>query len=328
MSHSRTITAPGRLNRGDVRNACGNRSYDRGRRYFDLGRVLHLEVEWQDLDTLTAMATVRGTRPQPYRQAVRIGWSERGFAQIIGQCTCPMAVNCKHVAAVCLAVREELHGGDPTPQAAERCLTWLDEVAASAPAPSAAPPAGDFLIYLLRPGTPRGKPTVEVALTRWKKAGGLGKPRRTSLQNYTYAYYRPGYLQPDDDEVAPLLAGLRTGGWGDPVVAGSAGYFALLLLLRTGRCFWHDDIARPLCLADERPLQLAWRTRDDGANELVVAVEPGGEILLTEPPLYLDPAAGEVGPLATRGITSRQLGHLLAAPVVPAAVADRFSIHL
>jgi superfamily II DNA or RNA helicase len=319
---------PRRLNHDDIRAACDSRSYDRGRDYFANGRVLDLEVEWQGADTLTAIATVRGTRPQPYQQVVRIGWSERGFPEISGRCTCPMAVNCKHVAAVGLAVREELHGGDPAPQAAERCLAWLDELAAAAPAAPGALPTGDFLIYLLRPGTARGKPAVEAAITRVKKGGGLGKPRRTSLQNYTYAYYRPGYLQPEDDEVAPLLASLCAGGWDEPVVAGSAGHFAVLLLVRSGRCFWHENPTRPLRLAGERPLRLGWRTRGDGASELAVVVEPAGEVLLTEPPLYLDPAEGVVGPVATGGITSRQLGHLLAAPVVPAAVADRFSLRL
>jgi len=317
-----------RLNRGDIRDACDSRSYARGRDYFDQERVLDLEVEWEGPDTLIAVATVRGTRPQPYQQVVRIWWSERGFPEISGRCTCPMAVNCKHVAAVCLEVREELHGGDPTPQASERCLAWLDELVAAAPVAPGTSPAGDFLIYLLKPGTAPGKPAVEVAITRVKKAGGLGKPRRTSVQNYTYAYYRPGYLQPEDDEVAPLLTSLRAGGWGEPVVAGSAGHFVVMLLVRSGRCFWHEDTTRPLRLAEERPLHLGWRTRGDGASELAVGVEPAGTILLTEPPLYLDPAAGVVGPLATAGVTCRQLAHLLAAPAVPAAVADRFSRRL
>jgi len=86
-----------------IRRTVGAETYRRGAAYFREGRVTHLKV---NPSPRTLYATVSGSRVAGYQTLVTVGHSTDGSLTWSGRCTCPMVINCKHVAAVLLAGRE------------------------------------------------------------------------------------------------------------------------------------------------------------------------------------------------------------------------------
>jgi len=86
----------------EVREEVGSRSFERGRAYARAKRVL--AVDW-DPSELTLKGTVIGTAP--YVTTAYLAEVDGGLAFDVGECTCPVGHDCKHVAAIVIAVAEE-----------------------------------------------------------------------------------------------------------------------------------------------------------------------------------------------------------------------------
>ncbi len=102
---SRLVTMADRLAHlmsDDVIIRCvGVDAFIRGRGYASGDRVSEIRI---NPDQLIVSASVQGTRPQPYRTIVSL--QGRGRADgASGVCTCPVAEDCKHVAATLVAAR-------------------------------------------------------------------------------------------------------------------------------------------------------------------------------------------------------------------------------
>jgi superfamily II DNA or RNA helicase len=76
-------------------------AFVRGRSYARTGRVSDIQVREPQR---VVLASVRGTRPAPYRTIVQFTGDRRDI-EANGVCTCPVAADCKHVAATLLAAR-------------------------------------------------------------------------------------------------------------------------------------------------------------------------------------------------------------------------------
>jgi superfamily II DNA or RNA helicase len=92
------------LSDGAIRGAVGVDAYLRGAAYARDGRVEQLT----EGGGRTLLATVRGTRGSYSTLVVAESRSAPGTRRWSGQCTCPVPVNCKHVAAVLVAARARL----------------------------------------------------------------------------------------------------------------------------------------------------------------------------------------------------------------------------
>ena len=91
--------------------ACGQETFRRGLEYARSGHVR--QVTWSDSgNTLTAV--VQGNRPHPYVVSITSSTTAAGRQMLLGQCTCPMGLMCKHVAATLIVARD--HGGAPGPE--------------------------------------------------------------------------------------------------------------------------------------------------------------------------------------------------------------------
>jgi len=87
----------------DVEEAVGRQSFDRGRTYASGGRVAR--VEWDpDDDTLTGSVVGHGAIYQTTAYFAPDVGGALAFED--GECTCPVAYNCKHVAAIVVAARD------------------------------------------------------------------------------------------------------------------------------------------------------------------------------------------------------------------------------
>ncbi|MGZ8190180.1 MAG: DEAD/DEAH box helicase [Methylococcaceae bacterium] len=313
-----------KLLRSDIRYECEDGSYERGRIYYEKGMVTNVTVKSEGTLFVQLNATVKGTASIPYKQNIRIVWRpDFSSAEIEGDCSCPVGYNCKHVAAACLKYQAMSQNLSVT--AEPDCLEWLDSLNRQAPVKYDV--YQDFIVYLLKPGKTEHELTIDFLITREKKTGGLNKGRKTTLNNLRYGYSYLNYLKPGDEEIAKLLMALGTSA-GMPMLAGVTGYLALSKLLQTGRLYWQDGQQPPLQTGVNRDLHFDWQQSENGAYQLSVTIEPEAKLLFTDPPLYLDTRSGVIGGLNPSSITLEQLKKLLAAPRVPADVADEFSFRL
>ncbi|MEX5296090.1 DEAD/DEAH box helicase [Kocuria sp. CPCC 205268] len=141
-----------------VRAAVGTETFARGAAYARSGRVHFLT---SDPGRRILFAAVDGTARQPYQTLVQVG-DARGARPSSGRCTCPMAVNCKHVAAVLVAALEDLGTAAPATPAWEQRLA--DVVEEADPEKATGTPIGLQFEVEAEPGG-RGRPeTLRVRL--------------------------------------------------------------------------------------------------------------------------------------------------------------------
>ncbi|MHA7291572.1 DEAD/DEAH box helicase [Arthrobacter sp. MDT3-24] len=96
-----TLTQPPQLADPVISSLVGATSMARGRTYARKGAVL--SVEWNPKD-LVLKGKVQGARGAPYRTKASFKTGINGLRLEWGDCSCPMAYNCKHVAALLLEI--------------------------------------------------------------------------------------------------------------------------------------------------------------------------------------------------------------------------------
>jgi len=149
-----TIDELSGIDLSEVRGEVGSRSYERGRAYARARRVV--AVEWDPSD-LTLRGTVVGTAP--YVTTAHFAEVDGGLAFDAGECSCPVGYDCKHAAALVIAVVEErvsvpnVGSASPPRQAASDAPAWERSLRALIDTPTA--PAGERPLAIalsLRPG--------------------------------------------------------------------------------------------------------------------------------------------------------------------------------
>jgi superfamily II DNA or RNA helicase len=222
-----------------------------------------------------------------------------------------------------------LHGID-----SDLAKGWLTRVAAAGQ--DMRPAGQEHLVYLLKPAA-RGV-EVELRIVRpLKTSGRLSKGRPLVLGNLAESHTEPTYMLPGDTEILKLLRSISSGSWPMvPVLTGALGHLALERMIATGRCHWQQQDEPALTRAEPRPLVISWEQDADGFLNLTFGVgdaaeapEPGpgtsAELLLTDPPCYLDPLRQTVGELQTHGLRTAQLKELQRAPRLPQERAEGVS---
>ncbi|PFG39549.1 SWIM zinc finger protein [Georgenia soli] len=137
--------------------AVGAQTFARGVGYAKSGKVSWLT---SDPERRVLYAEVQGTDPHPYQTLVQVGDAE-GRRLSTGRCTCPVAVDCKHVAAVLVAARDELTPLSRTAHPWERLLA---DVVEDERADGGEVPIGLQLEPVVEPGW-RGEPeTLRIRL--------------------------------------------------------------------------------------------------------------------------------------------------------------------
>jgi SNF2 family DNA or RNA helicase len=314
------------LQRSDIVKECGISYYERGKHYYSEGAVVQCKVTSEGALFTQLNAAVEGSANSPYKVNIRITWRP-GFksAEIEGSCSCPIGYNCKHVVAVCLAYQDGNQEGTRKRQESG-CLEWLDSLNCKVKVVEKEN-TGEFIVYVLRP-TRNNELTVDIVVTKEKKYGGLSKGRKTSLQNLRYSFSHYGFVTTEDSEIVKIITALDPSFGSDPLLTGSLGSIALTKLLQTGRLFWQDIEKSPLRPGIARDLKFDWQHTAQGDFKLHTMIEPTALPILVDPPHYIDPEDGTVGRFTTTSLTYQQFKAILAAPPVPAKVADEFSYRL
>ncbi|WP_426425637.1 SWIM zinc finger family protein [Bradyrhizobium genosp. A] len=155
------------LKRKEIYSYFSRAAMEKAHAYQAQGRVSGVKVS----DDLTHVSSqVRGSESKKYRVDIQLEFDDDSLTDIDGGCSCPMAFNCKHVAATLL---EALNGkappvlaSEPVAQAAKPAKvqapsappvlgyevdTWIDSVGRAARSSDYAADESQRLLYCLHP---------------------------------------------------------------------------------------------------------------------------------------------------------------------------------
>ena len=312
------------LKLGDIRVNFSNSYFNRGRDYFNTGRVLSVTISEEGEHKVVLSAKTLGSGHAPYKQVIEIKWI-RGQVDIFGSCSCPLGHNCKHVVAACLQYQIEYALPQRKKTSIDSCMSWLDELIES-DGQKETRTDGDFLLYLLKPATQPGQLTVELLITRRLKRGGFAKGRSANPEQISNNYYHPDYLQEVDMDIIGLLEACPKVSWAAPLVFdGEIGFAAIKKMIETERCHWLNSSAPALRLDENRAFNIEWLRDQEGNARLKYSVAGGGEPVVTTPALYIDRTNNVVGLLNGADYSVKQFKKLLSPVNVPASHLSRFS---
>ena len=328
----------------DIDRRCGYGATEAGRRYHRQARVVEFSREGDAI-----RSAVKGSERAPYRQTIALT-ERRGGVEIAGRCSCPVKTNCKHVAAALfhamtvarvakaeaarnpeLRVTRLLGAAvtrpDATPRAADPdlppgVLAWLEDFAQASESsgedyPGRRRPALD----LCPAAGPRRSPDAAA-----RGAAGLGaapqgrhlRGEQPSLRGRFLDTGGPKYFRPSDSRIIrdlsrqPTIQALTIYRLTD-----EAGAEVLSQILGTGRARWLALDGPTLGAGPACPGSLSWREAGAGALLPRLTVDGAGTLLAATPPVYVDIAAGLVGPVET-GQPARVAAALFRSPPVAA----------
>ena len=317
------------IREADIRRIFPPTTLSAGRSYEQRGRVQDLEIAERGA---VITATTQGTRPDPYRQTLKISPSPHNGLRIAGACNCPVGRGCKHLAAVLISAqrREQMvpHHQEslfePPARAAKAELppqiqTWLADFDREDEEPTEDYPASirTRVFYVLNaetsaPGVPRLLiDPMTVALRRDDSVGTV--KRYAPHQINTPAKY----LRPSDMVILARLA-RRTGYNGPP--ADDDPVDTVRRILATGRARWSTAEGPALAEGPERQGQITWITRPDASQQATLALDEGLIGVRLPAPWYIDPASGAMGPVGL-DLAPRVVARLLNAPSIPPEAA-------
>jgi superfamily II DNA or RNA helicase len=318
----------------------------RGQAYFTEGHVLALNTS-PNSDLVSAVVT--GSHGSGYRVYVEIRKRSGGNIEIVGECSCPMEYNCKHVVATLLAAMDKQQktahpmqrGGKPQAQPNPRfqpantenplpteIKAWLILLEQSA---QADPKVDSFpevvlqrLLYVLAKHPWQQAIEVNLFQARLLKDGGLGKASAMQPpQNIQHALLPSWYSQRDRGIVSGLSL-LQALGKTSRGLSGRDGDHWLNEILATGRCFWGSPDSPPLSMGEPRQAEFSWRLDDAGNQKIRLSLPDETLFLPFSPPWYLDMETHVCGRLET-GIPDRLAHALASAPIIPAGLTGKIT---
>jgi len=233
------------------------------------------------------------------RQRVYVQYQRAGALTIEGECSCGEPSPCVHVAAVVMTAAKIL---DAT--ATDHRRTDKDPSTGTHPSPrpqeSALPrsvPLRQSLCYLIEPAAVRG-----FQLSAWvtQTLAGSGHiqpgacPFAPRIPDGSKDY--PRYVDARDREILDVLTAQQFDGPWD--LTGAAGFDVLQRALATGRAFWRSLQGSALRGASARGVLFTWQALPNGDQRLSCESPEALDFLLElEPPVYIDTASGNCGPL-------------------------------
>ncbi len=307
------------IDHADIRASFDSTTLERGLEYFNRRRVVGVRD-----DGSVVQAEVVGSRRAPYH--VKLRMQERLSRKIIvGECSCPVGMRCKHAAAVALAI---IYGGRSEPQrdAADGAVdSWAQTFAALQTC--VAPRASRENVHYVIDVTERYYvPHFELSayVVPMLQNGSPGTSRRFDLYNLATGNARR--TTPVDRTIGRLVnASGLLGGLGNvsPVILGTL----LELMIDTGRLHWRSMTQAPLerrALADAR---IAWRLGEDDRQRPQLDGLPASVLIPSSPLWYVDTLARSAGP-ARVGATPELAAHVATVPALTAEQAKRTQIFL
>lgn len=327
------------LKRKEIYSYFSRSAMEKAHAYQAQGRVSGVEVS-DDLSHVSSQ--VRGSESKKYRVDIQLEFENDSLTDVDGDCSCPMAFNCKHVAATLLeALNGKAHpvlASESLAQAAKPAKaqapsaplvlghevdTWIDSVGRAARSSDYAADESQRLLYCLHPSD-GAMPYLAVSLRSVRlRKGGDYADNYGSPSPYEFKPERaPKYFRDVDvDIVTEVHSRVR-----NYYAQGPYSEELLRRIVATGRAFWLDHKRAPLSWGEAREGRIEWKpgTGRGVAPHLVVS---GAIALNAEPPVYVEEANGVIGPVQL-GLPPRLACQFLAAPSIPRAKLEEVSRRL
>ncbi len=314
------------LAESDIAANLGKAVLERGRAYWEQGRVLITDVS---ADSSEIRARVAGSRKSPYSVSIDLLW-HAPLWMIASDCTCPMGFNCKHIAATLLSV---INGKQNTVKSedalAPHLSRWLGELERVMAPQSPVSEAGtQILLYLIKIAEwqDRPRPQVRLYVTKKLKSGTYASGREKDFS--VFAGRSVDYLTTEDFDIANLVMfGGRSsayGSWyqGDFPTAPELVDALLRRLINTGRCHFQNVNSSPLQFGEPRKGQISFVPLSDGRQAPRMQLEGNETILWSECPWYIDQTTMTAGPIEL-SIPQKVANVILAAPLMSAQDASK-----
>ncbi|MGF1548172.1 MAG: SNF2-related protein [Thiotrichales bacterium] len=297
---------------------CGRQAFIRGRAYFREGRVGKLSISSASGHMLI-QAEVQGSDFDPYSVNIAV-INQRNRMIPLGECTCPMRANCKHVAAVCLAyIQQFITPGLDIAARADPVEQWLKRLHdPNGKAGRVEVEETRVILYLLQPDQNAAyRYRIATVSTRMLKKGGYGKAQQVALERVLETYSSLSFATDADREIATLLTrGQRyLYHYGHPL-NGDLGALAFRKMLKTGRLHWLGIDGPALQAGEPRALTFIWKDHDHGKRLHPAVTPPASHLLLIDQLHYVDLESREGGALRTH-LAPAQIDQLLDAPTIP-----------
>lgn len=329
------------INRNQLRQTFGDRSISRGVAYKWQGLVGNIKATQNLFGGVEIHAEVTGTRA--YQTSVEMTTNPyNGAVEVNSFCSCPVAEDCKHGAALLYAYLEALNsnGSDSIYLDDKSYLDlWLEDLATDdepldETVEKGKPQSNHHILYYLELDSD-GAIIVKTFKSRLLKQGGYGKESSFSMYEIASdSYYNPNvsYLAADE-EIADILdgnTGYRYTRYNSYGLQGDLGELVLQKIINTGRCFWqhHKSNPIPLRIAPIRAAQIAWVDKDDAKHIQLQASPDIDNWFKLNTLFYIDLTRGECGKLSHSNIPTTKLMKLLQAPPIPKNKAEDISQRL
>lgn len=322
----------------DIMRAVGANAFSAGKAYQRQGRVT--AFQWDSDDGITAQ--VQGSHRKPYLQSISIESNQRGRVLIEGDCSCPVAFNCKHVAASLLhglVAKPSMTMGTSAaapgiPARATLSLTspvadWLNRLRqADVRSQGGEDDLPQRLIYILSPERGRAsmpRLRLEIRSGRILKDGTMS-PTSTaySLENW-HSRSEAKFLRNTDRKILQVITSIpRLGVHGhDYALTTEQGAEVFDQILATGRARWMTIDGVDLSQGATISGHVHWAPGQSGSLRTALQLEYPSQaeklvLLNAMPPVYVDVTAGVVGRIET-ALAPLVVYEMLDGPDIPAA---------
>jgi superfamily II DNA or RNA helicase len=281
----------------ELLRACGiefdESTLEKGREYAAQGRVADLVFD----GSKTVTASVAGSADQPYELRLVVTRGRENLS-LRGTCSCPVRLNCKHVAATIFSWLNTNNGADSSEDAISLWRDALknhseqDELSFAAEAV--------VVLYRVRQVVQRQSVRFEVAVysARKLRSGGLGKSSPLSLDR---RHFDATDLSSHDARVCNALIGLKDSP-GGLNLSGEHGYMVFRWMVETGSCYYEAFDRQPLSFGPNLPVSASWTTPGNDLRQLEVSLVGSSEkfvMLPTDPPWYVQPGSARCGVIET-----------------------------
>ena len=256
----------------DIKRQFGQKAYSLGLIYAQKKRVLQIHRSGNLI-----RSQVKESGNQTYQQNIFVKSTTEGL-QFQGTCSCPLILNCHHVAAVLLTIlqKNENRQKNKTAQAATPLSNWVQRLYTAIRPLS--PDALDNkeqdsispykLLFVLSPDQSDKRLFLNICRARYKPTGEFSSISPLAEPDTLFSE-KPDYFAKEDEEPLRLFMALRFGsGQSAPYMAepkGKLGAQLLRTLIGQQRLFWTNalqDIAKglvfPLRAAPPRQARLTW----------------------------------------------------------------------
>lgn len=325
------------LKRKEIYSYFSRAAMEKAHVYQAQGRVSGVEVS-DDLSHVSSQ--VRGSESKNYRVDIQLEFDGDRLTDVDGDCSCPMAFNCKHVAATLLEVLSGkaplVAASEPVAKAAKPAKvqapsappvlgyeidTWIESVGRAARSSDHAADESQRLLYCLDTSDD-AMLAISLRSVRLRKGGdyadNYGSP---SLYEFKPERAPKYFRDVDVDIVTAVKARIR-----DRYTQGPHTEELLRRIVGTGRAFWRDHKKAPLSWGEAREGRIEWKP-DTGRGVAPNLIVTGAVALNAEPPVYVDESNGLIGPVQL-GLPPRLACQFLAAPSIPRAKLEEVSRRL